>query len=86
MNERHAGRSYVGRLGPEEPPSKEYLQYVSASPGKPYRREAINEFRNCLHDTLLNSDDVAGIRKVRCGISVNGDDARSAHSFPRPAC
>jgi len=62
---RTAGRHYVGRLGPEETPPSEYLQYVSASPGKPYRREAIDEFRKCLRETSLNSDDVGGIRKVR---------------------
>jgi hypothetical protein len=51
-------RYYVGRLGPEESPCNEYLQYVSSSPGKPFRRAAIEEFRDCLHDTSLNSDDV----------------------------
>jgi hypothetical protein len=57
-------RYYVGRLGPEESPCNEYLQYVSSSPGKPFRRAAIEEFRDCLHDTSLNSDDVGGIRML----------------------
>lgn len=60
-----AVRQYVGKLGSEETPPKEYLQYVSSSPGKPYRREAVDEFRSCLRDTSLSSDDVSGIRKVR---------------------
>lgn len=64
QTERSGSRYYVGRLGTEESPPNEYLQYVSASPGKPYRREAINEFRSCLRDTSLSSDDVSGIRKV----------------------
>lgn len=57
-------RYFVGRLGPEESPCNEYLQYVSSSPGKPFRRGAIEEFRDCLHDTSLDSDDVGGIRML----------------------
>jgi hypothetical protein len=40
------------------------LRYVNSSPGKPFRRGAIEEFRNCLHDTSLSSDDVGGIRRL----------------------
>jgi hypothetical protein len=47
----------------------EYLDYVAPStkvfgPPDNYRASIIEEFKSCLHDYTLDSDDVAGIHKV----------------------
>jgi hypothetical protein len=47
----------------------EYLQYVAPStevfgPPDNYRSNIVDEFKSCLHDYTLESDDVVGIQKV----------------------
>jgi hypothetical protein len=60
-------RRYVGSLAAEEKPDDAYVRYVAPTSGissNSFRQEAYEEFKRCLHDTSLNSDNVAGIRKV----------------------
>lgn len=60
-------RWYIGSIDEKEEPCEEYVQYASSSSSSapvPFRQRALDEFRKCLHDTSLDSDDVAGIRKV----------------------
>lgn len=60
-------RRYVGSLAAEEKPDDAYVRYVAPTSGissTGFRQEAYEEFKRCLHDTSLNSDNVAGIRKV----------------------
>lgn len=60
-------RRFVGSLAPEESPDDEYIRYVSPTSNissHRCRQETYNEFKRCLHDTTLTSDDVGGIKKV----------------------
>jgi hypothetical protein len=61
---------FVGRLDTNAAPSAEYLRYVCPSielyeGAQSYRKEAVEEFKACLHDYSLKSNDVCGIREVR---------------------
>jgi hypothetical protein len=53
-----------------EEPCQDYLQYVAPSsrsfgPPNTYKASVVDEFKSCLHDYMLDADDVAGIQKVR---------------------
>ena len=62
---------YIGDLtSVDSSVPREYLNYVSSTtnePDKPqrYRPETVQEFKTCLQDYTLESDDVGGIQKVR---------------------
>jgi hypothetical protein len=60
--------NYVGSRIPDQTPSEEYLKYVHPDNVKPYSKrystEKVNEFKACLHETHLASDDVDGVLKV----------------------
>eukprot|EP00957_Ditylum_brightwellii_P113701 8669251-Ditylum_brightwellii.AAC.1 len=62
--------NFLGSLGGQkEQPCQEYLKYANSSceevimPGK-FREGAREEFARCLHETMLDSDDVEGIRRL----------------------
>jgi hypothetical protein len=60
-------RRFLGRIGETQTPCEEYLRYTSSNAEyslQSFRPERIAEFKQCLHDTSMHSDDVAGIRKL----------------------
>ena len=60
-------RRFVGRIGETRTPCEEYLKYTSSNAefnSQSFRLDRIEEFRQCLQDTSLQSDDVNGIRKL----------------------
>lgn len=79
-------RRFVGSLAPEELPDDEYIQYVSPASNissNRCRQETYKEFKRCLHDTSLSSDDVGGIKKVRTTLwnRVRSCEVVFDHSF-----
>lgn len=56
----------LGSLSSEQGICREYLNYVAPTDPlqKPYRADRIEEFKSCLLDTTLQSDDVAGIEQL----------------------
>lgn len=61
---------YIGNYDAStKPPKHEYVHYVSPpskayGPPNTYRASVVDEFKVCLHDYTLESDDVSGIQKV----------------------
>lgn len=58
---------YIGNIEAQTMPRSEYVQYANGGAqqrAQQYNPETIQEFKECLYDCTLGSDDVAGIRKV----------------------
>jgi len=56
--------AFVGALSNQPKPCDEYLRYTETRPDFRRREKAMEEFKQCLQDTTLNSDDVEGIRRL----------------------
>jgi hypothetical protein len=61
---------HAGSLRKTKKTCPKYVQYAKysrqpASFSKEFRQEAVDEFTKCLEETMLDSNDVKGIRKVR---------------------
>jgi hypothetical protein len=64
-------RRFIGRLGEKPQIPEEYVAYTSSISRRPVRQDRIREFKHCLHDYSLHSDDVEGIQGL----------AKSAHIY-----
>lgn len=57
-------RRYIGMLQNDQEPCDAFKKYVGQKTEEQEREDRLAEFRKCLHETSLESDDVAGIRKA----------------------
>ena len=79
MSREPLSRSFVGRIGETQTPCEEYLKYTSPNAeytDQTFRSDRIEEFRRCLQDTSMLSDDVVGIRKLAESANI-GETLRS---------